>query len=80
MESASSKSLQQIQPCRIKDEPTITWGVKYDTRLFGMMDIKTRKVEGFDIDLRRFLLYILTTLLQAAMEEIVRRTFFLTST
>lgn len=38
---------------RIKDEPTITWGVKYDTRLFGMMDIKTRKVEGFDIDIAK---------------------------
>lgn len=38
---------------RIKEEPTITWGVKYDTRLFGMMDIKTRKVEGFDIDIAK---------------------------
>ena len=38
---------------RIKDEPVITWGVKYDTRLFGMMDIKTRKVEGFDIDIAK---------------------------
>ncbi|MBM7711612.1 transporter substrate-binding domain-containing protein [Enterococcus xiangfangensis] len=38
---------------RIKDEPTIVWGVKYDTRLFGMMDIKTRKVEGFDIDIAK---------------------------
>lgn len=38
---------------RIQKEPTITWGVKYDTRLFGMMDIKTRKVEGFDIDIAK---------------------------
>lgn len=38
---------------RIKNEPTITWGVKYDTRLFGMMDIKTRDVEGFDIDIAK---------------------------
>ncbi|WP_159723003.1 transporter substrate-binding domain-containing protein [Enterococcus sp. CSURQ0835] len=40
---------------RIKKEPTITWGVKYDTRLFGMMDIKTRKVTGFDIDIAKAL-------------------------
>lgn len=38
---------------RIQKEPTITWGVKYDTRLFGMMDINTRKVEGFDIDIAK---------------------------
>lgn len=38
---------------RIKEEPTIIWGVKYDTRLFGMMDIETRKVEGFDIDIAK---------------------------
>ncbi|MDU6524708.1 MAG: transporter substrate-binding domain-containing protein, partial [Enterococcus sp.] len=38
---------------RIKAEPVITWGVKYDTRLFGMMDIKTREVEGFDIDIAK---------------------------
>lgn len=34
---------------------TITWGVKYDTRLFGMMNIESRKVEGFDIDIAKAL-------------------------
>lgn len=38
---------------RIKEDPVITWGVKYDTRLFGMMNVETRKVEGFDIDIAR---------------------------
>ncbi|GCF93632.1 glutamine ABC transporter substrate-binding protein [Enterococcus florum] len=38
---------------RIEEEPVITWGVKYDTRLFGMMNIETREVEGFDIDIAR---------------------------
>ena len=29
----------------------ITWGVKSDTRLFGLEDIRTGKLEGFEIDL-----------------------------
>lgn len=29
----------------------ITWGVKADTRLFGLMSIKTGKIEGFEVDL-----------------------------
>lgn len=32
---------------------TITWGVKADTRLFGLMNIKTSKIEGFDIDMAK---------------------------
>lgn len=31
----------------------ITWGVKADTRLFGIENIKTGKLEGFEIDLAR---------------------------
>lgn len=34
-----------------KENNRITWGVKYDTRLFGMMDIETHHVKGFDIDI-----------------------------
>lgn len=29
----------------------ITWGVKADTRLFGLENIRTGKLEGFEIDL-----------------------------
>jgi putative glutamine transport system substrate-binding protein len=36
-----------------KQNDVITWGVKYDTRLFGMMDIKSRQVKGFDIDIAK---------------------------
>lgn len=36
-----------------KDTNEIIWGVKYDTRLFGMMDISSNKVEGFDIDIAK---------------------------
>ncbi|WP_057894465.1 transporter substrate-binding domain-containing protein [Lacticaseibacillus brantae] len=34
-----------------KADKTIVWGVKADTRLFGLMDIKTGKIKGFEIDL-----------------------------
>ena len=37
----------------IQDKKEIIWGVKYDTRLFGMMNIKTGEVEGFDIDIAK---------------------------
>ena len=36
---------------RIEETPKIFWGVKNDTRLFGLTNIETRKVEGFDIDI-----------------------------
>lgn len=38
---------------RIDESKTITWGVKYDTRLFGLMDIADRTVQGFDIDMAK---------------------------
>lgn len=37
----------------IKETDAITWGVKYDTSLFGLMDITTNEVKGFDIDIAR---------------------------
>lgn len=40
---------------RLEDEksPTIQWGVKTDTRLFGLINIATGEVEGFDIDIAK---------------------------
>lgn len=38
-----------------QDNNEIIWGIKYDTRLFGMMNIETREVEGFDIDIAKAL-------------------------
>ncbi|UDM32325.1 transporter substrate-binding domain-containing protein [Lentilactobacillus laojiaonis] len=34
---------------------TITWGVKADTRLFGLMDVKDNQIKGFEIDLAKAL-------------------------
>ncbi|WP_390406161.1 glutamate ABC transporter substrate-binding protein [Lacticaseibacillus jixiensis] len=36
-----------------KQTDTIVWGVKADTRLFGLMNTKTGKIEGFDIDMAK---------------------------
>ncbi|MGY3766618.1 transporter substrate-binding domain-containing protein [Vagococcus vulneris] len=38
---------------RIKQSDKIVWGVKNDTKLFGLMNIETRQVEGFDIDIAK---------------------------
>lgn len=34
---------------------SITWGVKADTKLFGLMDVKDSKIKGFDADIARAL-------------------------
>ena len=38
---------------RDEQSKQITWGVKSDTRLFGLENIRTGKLEGFEIDLAR---------------------------
>ncbi|QBO36514.1 glutamate ABC transporter substrate-binding protein [Periweissella cryptocerci] len=49
-EAAVSKANQLT---RIKNEKEMIWGVKADTKLFGLMNIKTGNVEGFDIDMAK---------------------------
>ncbi|VDG17826.1 glutamate ABC transporter substrate-binding protein [Lactiplantibacillus mudanjiangensis] len=34
-----------------KASKTITWGVKADTKLFGLMDVKDNTIKGFDADI-----------------------------
>lgn len=36
---------------QVKQSKTITWGIRADTRLFGLTNIKTGKIEGFEVDL-----------------------------
>lgn len=38
---------------KIKEKDKVVWGVKYDTKLFGLMNIEKREVEGFDIDIAK---------------------------
>ena len=38
-----------------KQTNTIVWGVKADTNLFGLMNIKTGKIQGFDVDVAKAL-------------------------
>lgn len=47
-----SVAKQDVLP-RDEQSKQITWGVKSDTRLFGLENIRTGKLEGFEIDLAR---------------------------
>ncbi|KRN27084.1 transporter substrate-binding domain-containing protein [Liquorilactobacillus mali] len=50
---ACSSSKTQSTWSEDKADNTITWGVKADTRLFGLMDVKTGQIKGFDIDVAK---------------------------
>lgn len=45
---------------RLENDPTITWGVKVDTNLFGLYNIATGEIEGFDIDIAKALTEVIT--------------------
>lgn len=49
--SVSSKNVLK----QVKTNDRIVWGVKNDTRLFGLMDVASREVKGFDIDIAKAL-------------------------
>ncbi len=53
--SACSQNKDQNTYKQVKAKDSITWGIRADTRLFGLTDIKTGKVEGFEIDLAKAL-------------------------
>ncbi|USS91571.1 transporter substrate-binding domain-containing protein [Fructobacillus americanaquae] len=38
---------------RVKKSGKIVWGIKADTKLFGLMDTKTGQSEGFDVDMAK---------------------------
>jgi putative glutamine transport system substrate-binding protein len=38
-----------------QESKTLTWGVKADTKLFGLMNVKDSRIEGFDIDMAKAL-------------------------
>lgn len=52
--ACGSKSAAQIDITeRIEENPTLTWGVKVDTNLFGLYDIESGEIKGFDIDIAK---------------------------
>ncbi|MDN3015497.1 transporter substrate-binding domain-containing protein [Paenibacillus sp. BSR1-1] len=53
-DKASTGSSKDVL-AKIKEDKKIVFGVKYDTRLFGLKNPKTGEVEGFDIDLSKAL-------------------------
>lgn len=54
--SCGSQSLASRNVLKVDQQSkTITWGVKADTRLFGLLDTKDGKIKGFEVDLARAL-------------------------
>lgn len=52
--SSCGKNLAQEDVMqRVEKTNEISWGVKSDTRLFGLMNVKTNKIEGFDVDIAK---------------------------
>lgn len=52
--ACGSKPLSQRNVLKTDQQAkTITWGVKADTRLFGLLDTKDGKIKGFEIDLAK---------------------------
>lgn len=53
-ESSGQVASSQVNTWKqVEKSKTIIWGVRNDTRLFGLMDIKSAKLVGFDIDLAK---------------------------
>ncbi len=53
-DKASTDSSKDVL-AQIKEDKKVVFGVKYDTRLFGLKNPSTGEVEGFDIDLSKAL-------------------------
>lgn len=54
LSACGSKALSaQNVVTRAKQTNTITWGVKADTKLFGLMDVKDDTIKGFDVDIAK---------------------------
>lgn len=52
----SSKALSKQDVLKVDTKAnTITWGVKADTKLFGLMNIKTSIDQGFEVDIAKAL-------------------------
>lgn len=51
--SACGSSAKKDVLTEDKASNTITWGVKADTKLFGLMDVKDNQIKGFEIDLAK---------------------------
>ncbi|MBS9336560.1 transporter substrate-binding domain-containing protein [Fructobacillus papyrifericola] len=52
---AHENRMHQDTLARVKKTKTINWGVKTDTKLFGLVNTKSGQSEGFDVDLAKAL-------------------------
>ncbi|MDO4912879.1 MAG: transporter substrate-binding domain-containing protein [Lactobacillus sp.] len=53
--ACSSKQSSSNEYQEIKASKKIYWGIRADVRLFGLMDIKSQKIQGFELDLAKAL-------------------------
>lgn len=53
--SACGQNKTQNTYEKVRSNRSITWGIRADTRLFGLTNIKTNQTEGFDVDLAKAL-------------------------
>ncbi|CAK8054804.1 transporter substrate-binding domain-containing protein [Eupransor demetentiae] len=53
--AVTQNSKHQDTLARVESRGKIVWGVKSDTKLFGLMNTKTGEPEGFDIDMAKAL-------------------------
>ncbi|GEL14919.1 transporter substrate-binding domain-containing protein [Pediococcus cellicola] len=51
----TKKAASQSVLSRAEETNTIVWGVKADTKLFGLMDVKDSQIKGFDVDIAKAL-------------------------
>lgn len=49
-----------IERIQSVEEPVIRWGVKADTKLFGLYDIPSQEIVGFDVDIAKALTEVMT--------------------
>jgi len=49
----TKKAANQSVLSRAKQTNTIVWGVKADTKLFGLMDVQDSQIKGFDVDMAK---------------------------
>lgn len=53
MLSLTACGINDNQLTQVKNDRQMIWGVKADTRLFGLMDIRTGEIKGFDVDMAK---------------------------
>jgi len=71
---ASAATKKNAVLTRIEKKHVMLWGTKADTRLMGLMDIKTGKIQGFDVDMAKALTKIIDPKAKAEFTQVTSGT------